>query len=249
MRLDVYRQKENLSDRVAIARFGSALALRFDDVGYFNRVYCADNAVFEVLAHLEEFYRGTPFGFEIVGPPHAGDEAAHAISQRVGWRPSTRFAWIHADLNTLPQAPVCSFDIRSPEPSERERFLLTYLEGFEVAEDRMPAAIRNMRHLFDRSDLEFFLAFHEGRPAGTGMIRYNNGIALLCAGAALPEFRRNGCHAALLEARLRRARERGCQEVYSWAVLDGRSHLNMLKAGLETVGVTTCWHWTPESPS
>lgn len=247
MRLDLYPHKENISDRIAIARFGSALALRFDDVGYFNRVYCADDTVFQLLTQLENFYRGSPFGFEIVGPPDLLDNAPHAISQRPGWRPSTRFAWMYGDPGSLLSPPAGPFEIRPPDVSERELFLITYLKAFGAAEDRVPGAVRNMRHLFDRSDLEFFLAFHEGSPAGVGMSRHSDDIALLCAGAALPLFRTNGCHTALLGARIRRARERGCSEAYSWAVLGGQSQSNMLKAGLQTVGITTCWHWTPES--
>jgi hypothetical protein len=33
MRLETYRQKENLTDLICISPIGSALALRFDDVG------------------------------------------------------------------------------------------------------------------------------------------------------------------------------------------------------------------------
>src|SRR5277367_3886982 len=69
MRLETYRRKEDLEDRIRISPLGSALALRFDDVGYFNRVYCADADVLERLPEIEQVYSGSPFGCEVVCLP------------------------------------------------------------------------------------------------------------------------------------------------------------------------------------
>ena len=59
MRLETYRRKENFANRILISVVGdSALLLRFDDVGYFNRVYCADETVFDRLPEIEGFFEG-----------------------------------------------------------------------------------------------------------------------------------------------------------------------------------------------
>ena len=247
LRLETYRKKENLTERIRLSRLGSAMALRFDDVGYFNRVYCADETVFERLPEIEDRYRGGPHGCELVGPPSADLDGGSRVISRSGWEPASRFVWLYApDVNALAPPPQAAFDIRPPEPRHRMQFLLAYLQAFEAQEDRIPSALCNMRHLFDRPELDFFMASHGDRLAGVGMMMRRDNAALLCAGAALPDFREKGCHSALLTARIRLAAEYGCEEIYSWAILGGQSQANLEKAGLAPVGVTTAWRFTPE---
>jgi hypothetical protein len=243
MRLETYRQKENLTDRIWVSSIGSALALRFDDVGYFNRVYCADQAFFEELPEIEAFYSGGPFGCELVAPP--SDESGSVNISRPGWTQAHHYAWLcHTDCRSLSFERTSRFDIRPPERCQRQQFLLAYLRAFEAQEDRIPAAQRNMRHLFDRPELDFLMAWYGETLAGIAILMHCGSSALLCAGAALPEFREMGCHAALLEARIRLASEAGCRRIFSWAELGGQSQANMEKAGLEVVGTTTTWRYS-----
>jgi N-acetylglutamate synthase-like GNAT family acetyltransferase len=247
MRLEAYRAGQNLADRIYVSPIGSALALRFDDVGYFNRVYCGVESVFESLAEIEEFYRGGGFGCEVVGPPVDGPGTGINIS-RPGWAPGHQYAWLFRDNSSLaPDKRPTEFTVRSPEVSERRDFLLAYLRAFEAQEDRIPGALRNMIHLFDRSELDFLMSWHGKTLAGVAMWMRCGEAALLCAGAVLPEFREMGCHSALLDARILRASEAGCREIYSWAELGGQSQANMERAGLSVVGITATWRFTPES--
>ena len=203
IRLRTYLEKENLADRIQMASIASALALRFDDVGYFNRVYCADESVFEMLPEIERFYHGGLFGCELVGPPAVDFGNRREISRR-GWVSANCYAWLYAeDCRSLPAPQSTKFTIRPPESSQRELFLKTYLRAFEAQEDRLVAALRNMVHLFDRPELDFLIAWHDETIAGVAMTMRNGSAALLCAGAALPEYREMGCHAALLAARIR----------------------------------------------
>ena len=246
MRLETYRQKENLADRICVSPIDSALALRFDDVGYFNRVYCADQSFLEKLPEIEAFYRGGAFGCELVAPP--SDESGSVSISRPGWAPAHHYVWLHhPNCTALWSIQATPFDIRPPKPAERQQFLLAYLLAFEAQADRIPAALRNMRHLFDRPELDFLMAWQGGRLAGIAILMRCGSTALLCAGAALPEFREMGCHAALLAARIRLASEAGCRQIYSWAELGGQSHANMEKIGLEVAGTTTTWRYSPEN--
>jgi hypothetical protein len=245
MRLKTYRQKENLADRIRVSPLGSAIALRFDDVGYFNRVYCEDTTVFGKLPEIEQFYRGGPFGCELVGPPASSAERC-SIS-RPGWAPANTYAWMQTPrLRSLPPAQPGKFAIRPPAPSQRQEFLTTYLRAFDAQQDRFPAALRNMAHLFDIPELVFLMAWYDEKLAGVAMMMQHGTTALLCAGAALPEFREMGCHAALLAARIRLASESGCEQIYSWAMLGGQSLANLEKAGLSVVGLTTTWRYSPQ---
>jgi hypothetical protein len=245
MRLETYRREEDLADRIRISPLGSALALRFDDVGYFNRVYCADAAILEKLPDIEQFYSGGLFSCELVGPP--ADPADSSRISRPGWAPANSYAWMYTrDFRSLPPEKPANFVIRPPESSERQQFLIAYLRAFEAQPYRFPAALRNMTHLFDRPELDFLMAWHDGKLAGVGMMMRHGNTALLCAGAALPEFREMGCHAALLDARIRLASESGCEQIYSWAALGGQSQANMERAGLSVAGITTAWRYSPK---
>jgi GNAT superfamily N-acetyltransferase len=144
----------------------------------------------------------------------------------------------------FPGKPSC-FETRPPDEAEQELFLHSYLRGFEANPERFPAAIQNMGHLFNRRGLRFLMAFHAGRPAGIGMLYCVGKVAVLCAGATLPEHRRQGCHAALLRARLRLAVEQGCERIFSWTMAGSQSHTNMERAGLRTVGITSAWRLLP----
>jgi hypothetical protein len=240
MRVETYCDRENLGDRARVAPIGSAVALRFDDVGYFNRVYCADHSFLGRLPEIEEFYRRGLFGCELVAP------GSFTIS-RPGWAPANRYAWLcHPDCRLMATDRPTPFNIRPPRPSQQEQYLRAYLRAFEAQQDRIPGALRNMRHLFDRPELDFLMAWHGEMIAGIAMWMRCGDSALLCAGAALPEFREMGCHVALLAARIRRASEAGCRQIYSWAGLGSQSQANLQKAGLAIVGTTTTWRYSPK---
>jgi hypothetical protein len=221
------------------------LALRYNDVGYFNRIYSEDAAVFDTLPEIERFYSDSPFGCELVGPP-----ASPGVDRRIsrpGWTPAAEYAWMYCgDLKSVPLAGPAGFTIRTPALSQREDFLITYLQAFEAQPERFPAGLRNMMHLFDQPELDFLMAWHGGKPAGVGLMMRCGDTALLCAGAALPEFRERGCHGALLTARIRLAYESGCKHIYSWAVSGSRSQTNMERAGLSVVGTTPAWRYSPD---
>ncbi len=243
LRLRTYQAGENLDGKIRVVAIGPATALRFDEVGYFNRVYAPAAAAPAHVRDFEVFYRGCPFPCELVGLPLGLSAPLDAMCRSRGWVEGKHYAWVGGPIPPpLPGAPdSCEFTIRSPGPEERAAFLSCYLRGFEAEPVRFQAAIRNMRHLFTRPEISFLMALRKGRPAGVGMLYREGRLAILCAGATLPEERRSGCHAALLEARFRLAAGLGCDEIYSWALLDGQSHTNMERAGLPTLGVTRSW--------
>jgi hypothetical protein len=244
LRLQTYQERECHGERIRILRIGSATALRFDDVGYFNRVYAPDQSIAERLAEVEAFYRGCPFGCELLGPSGAPVNPIERACRLRGWIAGGRYAWLHVPTAMAMAPPIADeFTIRQPEVEERTLFLLTYLQGFEAQPDRFAAALKNMRHLFEIPELLFLMAWKENRPAGVGMMYQVDETAALCAGATLPQHRRQACHAALLRARIQFAIQRGSKEIFSWATDGGQSQANMERAGLRTVGVTSAWHF------
>src|SRR5262249_8286209 len=156
-----------------IGSVGSATLLRFQDVGYFNRVYAPDDTVWERLAEIEAFYQESPFGCELIGPTIGTSCRIDRECGRRGWAPGVRYAWLAAPRAKFSFAESTRhFEIRLPAEAEQELFLLSYLRGFEANPERFSAAIQNMRHLFKRPDLHFLLALRAGRPAGIGMLYF-----------------------------------------------------------------------------
>jgi len=247
LRLTTYQTQEGLHEKIRVSSIESATALRFDDVGYFNRVYAPDDSVAERMGEIEAFYDGCPFPCELIGPPgESSGQLDHACRTR-GWAPGYAYAWLYGPVSraiTQVRAPG-GYTVRSPRDEERTRFFQCYLRAFEALPDRFPGAIRNMRHLFDRPELSFLMAFEDDEPAGIGMLYKQGDAAVLCAGATVPEHRENGCHAALLAARIELAAHLGCERLFSWAAAGGQSQANMERVGLQTVGVTHAWRYHP----
>jgi GNAT superfamily N-acetyltransferase len=242
LRLRTYQERELHGDRIRISSIGSATALRFDEVGYFNRVYSPDQSVAESLAEIEMFYSGGAYAGELIGPPEGWDEQLDLSCRRRGWVPGRQYAWLHARLPmAAPQCGSSELSIRYVAAEERESFLLSYLRAFEASPERFAKALRNMRHLFGVSELECLMAWQGEQPRGVGMLYRDGKTAGLCAGATLPEQRRQGCHSALLAARIRLAEEQGCDEIFAWALAGGQGHANMERIGMKTVGITTVW--------
>jgi GNAT superfamily N-acetyltransferase len=244
LRLSAYRDKGSRGHLISITSIGSATLLRFEDVGYFNRVY-ADDDIVDRLESIERFFSGSPHNCKLVAPtPSSTGTLARTCWSR-GWWPDEKYAWLAGTDLSPGSNGSGSFEIRPPAEDEQELFLDSYLAGFGADPARRSMAVENMRHLFSVPNLYFLLAFRERRPAGIGMM-YRSGLsALLCAGATLPSYRGQGCHEDLLAARIRLARDLGCTQIHSWAVAGGRSQANMERLGLHTVRTTRAWRLPP----
>jgi hypothetical protein len=233
LRLSTYRDREPAHEKIRIEQKFGALLLRYEDVGYFNRVYAPSEAIAGHLDHVEAFYRDSRFGCELVAAFGDLGPLADACSRR-GWSPSQRYAWVHMKTDAPERGDEYpGISIRQPLEQERTEFLKFYLRGFGAPEANFSAAIRNMRHLFELPQLHFMIASREGVDAAIGMLCVFGKTALLSAGTTLLEHRKHGCHHAVIAARIRLAPE-------------GESHRNMESLGLRTVGVTQAWRFKGE---
>jgi hypothetical protein len=245
-RLLTYKQYESHGDRIRINSIGSAIALRFDDVGYFNTVYAPDESITDQLNEVDEFFSGSPFECTLVGPPVEASQRVDEACRRRNWRPGRKLVWMHASTLELRNPPASRvFEVRPPVQDEREVFLRCYLESFGADPEHWGAAVRNMRHLFKCPDLHFLVAINNGKPVGVAMLQQAGAAALFCAGAVLPNVRNRGCHSALLGARVTLARELQCRDVFSWAHEGSPSARNMVRAGLLVAGVSQPWKLRP----
>ena len=79
------------------------------------------------------------------------------------------------------------------------------------------------------------LARLDGEVAGGASLYLRDNTALLCGAATLPSSRRLGVQSALLQTRLRRAREAGCELAVVTTQPGSKSQENVQRAGFELI--------------
>ncbi len=87
-----------------------------------------------------------------------------------------------------------------------------------------------------------FLAELETNPVASGMLFIYDDVAILAGASTIFEGRRQGAQAALLEARLRFAAEKGCTLAMMCAAPGSSSQRNAQKNGFRIAYTRTKWH-------
>jgi GNAT superfamily N-acetyltransferase len=86
-----------------------------------------------------------------------------------------------------------------------------------------------------------FLAELDGKPGAAGVLGIHEGVALFSGSATVPELRRRGLQAALLEARLHYAFEHGCNLAMMVAEPGSDSQRNAERKGFRIAYTRTKW--------
>ena len=114
---------------------------------------------------------------------------------------------------------VSGFEVRLVEPDELDRWVDVSVSGFATPDlQGVPGEPLPPREALDATIREFaeapgfrrYAAWVGGRMAGAANLRLDDGLALLCGAATLPEFRRRGIQTAFLRRRLADALAAGC---------------------------------------
>lgn len=92
-----------------------------------------------------------------------------------------------------------------------------------------------------REDSPCFLATLDGRPGAAGALSLHEGVALFGGAATIPELRRQGLQAALLEERMRYAFEQGCDLAMMVAGVGTNSQRNAERKGFHIAYTRTKW--------
>lgn len=86
-----------------------------------------------------------------------------------------------------------------------------------------------------------FLAQFDGEPGAAGSLCIHQGVALFAGAATIPQMRRRGLQAALLQARLRYAFEHGCDLAMMVAEAGSDSQRNAERKGFQIAYTRTKW--------
>jgi len=90
-----------------------------------------------------------------------------------------------------------------------------------------------------------FLARLDGCPGAAAALSVHEGVALLAGGATVPEMRRRGLQAALIEARMQYAFDRGCDLLMMVAEPGSNSQRNAGRNGFRVAYTRTKWRKDP----
>ncbi|MDP8907637.1 MAG: GNAT family N-acetyltransferase [Chloroflexota bacterium] len=158
-----------------------------------------------------------------------------------GLEPGWGWMIFRRGVDTPPAAPTALRLVEVSTRQDRRAFARVVRASYglpEGIEPTLAAAPDNGWHCF--------LALHNRDPAGAGAVFVDDSSAYLGLAGTLPGYRGQGAQSALLTARIRRARELGCDLVVTETGQrrDDRpsnSYRNILRAGFSEVAITRNW--------
>jgi GNAT superfamily N-acetyltransferase len=112
---------------------------------------------------------------------------------------------------------------------------LTVAQGFAEHHPVTQEILDVMRAFASAPQVECYLARVNGAVAGGGTIILRDGLAGLFGASTLPGYRKRGVQAALLESRIARAAECGCDLVVCLAQPGSTSQRNVMRRGFSVL--------------
>lgn len=184
----------------------------------------------EIVGALDSFYgeRGMPPSLEL--SPLADPALLPALTADGFVLERFRNVYAH-DLTSLPPEPaeeIVAMDATTTEP-HKEILAGGLMPGSpaRLVSDEFCDA---MWHL---ASSQAYLALLDGRPAACGSLANIDGVGWVGGAATLASHRGRGLQTALVNYRLRRANEIGCDIVAATALADGQSAQNLVRLGFQ----------------
>jgi GNAT superfamily N-acetyltransferase len=227
---------------------GGALAM-FDGVGspitqtfalgLFSPVTAND------LETLEHFFasRGAETHHEV--SPLAGFALFAMLADR-GYRPIELTSVLFRPLADVAlDAPLNPrIRVRTVAADEANLFATIAARGWSELPEVVPFLLDLSQVIAQRSGGVSFVAEIDGMPIAAGALGIANGVALLAGASTVPEGRRQGAQLALLETRLRYAREAGCALAMMGAAPGSGSQRNAERHGFRVAYTRVKWGLT-----
>lgn len=196
------------------------------------------------LDKLEEFFRerGAPILHEV--SPLA-DASAFELFRTREYQPiefsSVMYRPIDAETD-FGAALNAEITTRVIETGEEKLWARTVADGWATEMEGLREFMFDLGQISARCAGGFpFLAEIASQPIAAGMLFIRDDVAVLAGASTVPGGRRQGAQAALLDARLRFAAERGCQIATMCALPGSQSQRNGEKNGFRIAYTRTKW--------
>ena len=193
------------------------------------------------LDALERFFleRGAQVMHEV--SPLAGVAALDLLCAR-GYRPIEISSVLYRAVEKPPAQPKAAISVRVTRPEEAQLWTDISARGWTHEQPELSEFLRQMGAIcLAREESPCFLAELEGQPGAAGALSLHKGVALFAGASTIPELRRRGLQAALLEVRMRYAFDHGCDLAMMVAEAGSNSQRNAERQGFRVAYTRTKW--------
>jgi hypothetical protein len=193
------------------------------------------------LERVEQFFfdRNTTTMHEVC--PLAGVAALDLLCER-GYRPIEISNVMYRGVEKPTGSHASDIHVRVVRPDEAQLWGKTSARGWTHEHPELKAFVEKMGVIsVARKDSPCFLAEIDGKSGATGAMCIHRGVALFAGAATVPELRRRGLQAALLQARMKHAFELGCDLAMMVAEAGSNSQRNAEREGFRVAYTRIKW--------
>ena len=195
----------------------------------------------ETLDAIERFFagRGAPVMHEV--SPLAGVAALDLLCAR-GYRPIEISNVMYREVAAPTAGDRGGITARAIGPEEGQLWADVSAKGWAHEHPELFEFLQQLAALAcAREGSVCFLGEIEGVPGAAGALSIHEGVALFAGSSTVPELRRRGLQAALLEERMRYAQEHGCDLAMMVALAGSDSQRNAERKGFSVAYTRTKW--------
>lgn len=193
------------------------------------------------LDAMERFFRerGAPVVHEV--SPFAGTAALGLLCAR-NYRPVEIGSVMYRPVEMPLVQDRGGIAVRAIDPGEERLWAETSAKGWTHEHPELLDFLSNLGAVVAAGERSVcFLAELDGRPGAAGVLSMNEGVALFGGSSTIPEMRRRGLQAALLEERMRCAFEHGCDLAMMVADAGSDSKRNAERKGFRVAYTRVKW--------
>jgi GNAT superfamily N-acetyltransferase len=187
------------------------------------------------VEQVEEFYRSRNASAKIDLCPLADASLKTLLNERGYQLHDFANIWVrpltNVDEDEAAGATADGVSVRETVAADADTWIRAVSGGFAEREDLLPAELEIATVFFNEPETRCFLSFVDGRPAGGGALFMHEGVGAFFSGSTLPAARGRGAQTASLQARLRAAREAGCDLALVKTSPGTASQRNVQRAG------------------
>jgi GNAT superfamily N-acetyltransferase len=190
---------------------------------------------------MEKFFqdRGAPVQHEV--SPLAGPAALEMLCARK-YRPFEISSVLYRPVEEPGSEGSGNITVRLTGPEEAKLWTETSARGWAHEHPEIGEFLRELGVITTaREQSACFLGEVDGQPGGAAMLAIHEGVALFGGSSTVPELRRKGLHAALLEERMRYAWQQGCDLAMMVALAGSESQRNAERKGFRIAYTRMKW--------
>jgi GNAT superfamily N-acetyltransferase len=188
----------------------------------------------EEFDRLEEFYFSRKEPVRVETCPMADGSLIEYYRER-GYHVSEFSNVMVRPVEKSADALPAGIEIQKAGDGEIDLWTLTVAQGFAEHVPVTQELLSVMRLFASGENTECYFARLDGKFAGGATLALRGRIAGLFGASTLPQFRNRGVQTALLQARMQRAAEQGCELAMSLALPGSASQRNITRRGFRTL--------------